>query len=52
MVFRYIETGEKVRVSKRTGHVLPVPPEHEATADYAKRSLYKRNDIYFALLLF
>jgi large subunit ribosomal protein L24 len=42
-VFRYTEKGEKVRVSKRTGQIIPVPPDAEATVDYAKKSAYKRN---------
>ena len=42
-MFRYTEKGEKVRVSKRTGQIIPVPPDAEATVDYAKKSAYKRN---------
>ncbi len=39
---RFTEAGEKVRVSKRTGQVIPIPPDAEETADYAKKSAYKR----------
>jgi hypothetical protein len=45
VVYRYTETGEQVRVSKRTGQVVPVPPENEATVDYSKKSAYKRKHI-------
>lgn len=41
VVYRYTEEGEKVRVSKRTGQVIPVPPDAEATIDYVKPSAYK-----------
>ena len=34
-----------MRVSKRTGHVLQMPPEAEATVDYPKKSAYKRKHI-------
>ncbi|CAF0775351.1 unnamed protein product [Brachionus calyciflorus] len=44
VTFRFTEDGEKVRVSKRTGQVLPIPPDAEATIDYAKKSTYKPGD--------
>lgn len=40
--FRFTEDGQKVRVSKRTGQILPIPPDAEATVDYVKKSAYKR----------
>ncbi len=42
---RFTEAGERVRVSKRTGQVIPVPPDAEETADYAKKSAYKREGL-------
>lgn len=33
-----------MRVSNRTGSVIPLPPEAEATEDYAKKSDYKPTD--------
>ena len=39
--YRYTETGERLRVSNRTGSILPFPPEAEATEDYARKSEYK-----------
>jgi hypothetical protein len=47
VVFRYMETGEKVRVSTRSGQVLHISPEAEATVDYKKKSLYKGNKSNF-----
>ena len=41
VVYRYTKDGEKVRVSKRTGNVIPIPPEAESTIDYKKKSEYK-----------
>lgn len=40
-VFRYTEKGEKIRVSKRTGMVIPIPPDAESTVDYVSKSTYK-----------
>ena len=42
VVYRFTEDGEKVRVSKRTGQIIPIPPDAEETVDYAKKSAYKR----------
>ena len=44
VTFRFTEKGDQVRVSTRTGHVLPIPLEAEATMDYAKKSAYKPGD--------
>lgn len=38
--WRFTEEGEKVRVSKRTGRILPIPKAHEETKDYKSKSLY------------
>lgn len=39
--WRFTEEGEKVRVSKRTGRIIPIPPSAEETKDYKSKSLYK-----------
>ena len=44
VTYRYTEDGSQVRVSKRTGQIIPMPPDAEATIDYAKRSTYKPGD--------
>lgn len=44
VTYRYTEDGAKVRVSKRTGQIIPIPPDNEATIDYAKKSTYKPGD--------
>ena len=41
--YRFTEKGERVRVSKRTGQEIPIPPDVEETCDYAKKSTYKGN---------
>lgn len=38
--WRFTEEGEKVRVSKRTGRIIPIPKAHEETIDYKSKSLY------------
>lgn len=38
--WRYTEEGEKVRVSVRTGRIIPIPKAHEETRDYKTKSLY------------
>ncbi|XP_014217106.1 probable 39S ribosomal protein L24, mitochondrial [Copidosoma floridanum] len=42
--WRYTEEGEKVRVSLRTGRVIPIPPSHYETIDYKLPRSYKEND--------
>lgn len=44
VVYRHNESGELRRVSKRTGTIIPLPPEAEATEDYAKKSDYTPSD--------
>lgn len=39
--WRYTESGQKVRVSKRTGRIIPMPAAAEETKDYKTKSLYK-----------
>ncbi|XP_019868916.1 probable 39S ribosomal protein L24, mitochondrial [Aethina tumida] len=39
--WRYTEEGEKVRVSTRTGRIIPIPPSSEETIDYKTKSTYK-----------
>lgn len=39
--WRYTEEGEKVRVSSRTGRIIPVPPSSEETKDYKTKATYK-----------
>lgn len=38
--WRYTEEGEKVRVSLRTGRIIPIPPSHEETIDYKSPAAY------------
>lgn len=42
--WRYTESGEKVRVSLRTGHIIPVPKAAEETYDYKTKSTYKESE--------
>lgn len=39
--WRYTEEGEKVRVSLRTGRIIPLPKLAEETPDYKTKSTYK-----------
>lgn len=39
--WRYTEEGEKVRVSVRTGRIIPIPASVEETIDYKSKSTYK-----------
>ncbi|XP_044745374.1 probable 39S ribosomal protein L24, mitochondrial [Coccinella septempunctata] len=39
--WRYTEEGEKVRVSTRTGRIIPIPATNEETRDYKSKSTYK-----------
>ncbi|KAJ6650102.1 putative 39S ribosomal protein L24, mitochondrial [Pseudolycoriella hygida] len=38
--WRYTEEGEKVRVSLRTGRIIPLPKSMEETADYKSKGAY------------
>ncbi|KAK9872452.1 hypothetical protein WA026_017921 [Henosepilachna vigintioctopunctata] len=38
--WRYTEEGEKVRVSTRTGRIIPIPATNEETRDYKTRRAY------------
>ena len=38
--WRYNELGEKLRISKRTGHAIPIPAEASETIDYKIKSGY------------
>lgn len=38
--WRFTEDGEKVRVSTRTGRIIPIPKANEETHDYKAKSLY------------
>ncbi len=40
--YRYTADGERVRVSKRTGQIIPIPPDAESTVDYKSKRTYKR----------
>ncbi|XP_033222122.1 probable 39S ribosomal protein L24, mitochondrial [Belonocnema kinseyi] len=42
--WRYTESGEKVRVSRRTGRVIPIPASDMETIDYKLPNLYKPAD--------
>lgn len=38
--WRYTEKGEKVRVSMRSGRIVPMPVEANETIDYKEKHLY------------
>lgn len=38
--WRYTEEGKKVRVSVRTGRILPIPLMAEETMDYKSKQTY------------
>ena len=40
--WRYTGEGELVRVSTRSGRIIPKSPAWEETYDYAKKNTYKR----------
>ncbi|XP_045626054.1 large ribosomal subunit protein uL24m [Procambarus clarkii] len=42
--WRYTEEGEKVRVSVRTGRVIPIPKLAEETVDYKTKSTYAEQE--------
>jgi len=44
VVWRYTEDGEKVRVSKRTGRIIPIPALAHETYDYKVKSAYLESD--------
>lgn len=41
MEWRWTEEGEKVRVSTRTGRIIPIPMTSKETMDYKLPHLYK-----------
>uniref|UniRef100_A0A0K8SJ81 Large ribosomal subunit protein uL24m n=1 Tax=Lygus hesperus TaxID=30085 RepID=A0A0K8SJ81_LYGHE len=41
--WRFTEDGEKVRVSHRTGRIIPVPNQAQSTHDYKSKSTYKES---------
>lgn len=38
--WRYTEEGERIRVSLRSGRVIPIPASHEETYDYKSPKSY------------
>ncbi|XP_015908930.1 large ribosomal subunit protein uL24m [Parasteatoda tepidariorum] len=40
VVWRYTDEGEEVRVSVRTGRIIPIPDEAEETYDYKNKKYY------------
>jgi len=42
--WRYTEEGERVRVSLRTGRVIPIPKQAEETLDYKTKSTYTEQE--------
>lgn len=42
--WRFTEEGEKVRVSVRTGRIIPIPAATEGTKDYKTKATYKEAD--------
>lgn len=43
VVWRYTDEGEEVRVSVRTGRIIPVPDAAEETYDYKEKRYYEGN---------
>ena len=41
--WRFTEDGERVRISTRTGHVIPMPSEAHQTVDYKSKMGYADN---------
>ncbi|KAL1122667.1 hypothetical protein AAG570_002994 [Ranatra chinensis] len=41
--WRYNEEGEKVRVSARTGRIIPVPQQADETYDYKSKATYRES---------
>lgn len=44
--WRYTETGQKVRISLRSGRVIPLPIEMHETIDYKEKHLYIGKCVY------
>ncbi|CAB3372472.1 Hypothetical predicted protein [Cloeon dipterum] len=42
--WRFTEEGEKVRVSVRTGRIIPMPPMAEETIDYKTKGSYREGE--------
>lgn len=42
--WRYTEEGERVRVSVRSGRIIPIPKAHEETKDYKSITAYLERD--------
>ncbi len=42
--WRYTAEGELVRVSTRSGRIIPKSPAWEETNDFAKKNTYKRKE--------
>ncbi|KAK7083265.1 39S ribosomal protein L24, mitochondrial [Halocaridina rubra] len=42
--WRYTEEGEHVRVSVRTGRIIPIPKQAEETPDYKTKSTYREQE--------
>lgn len=42
--WRFTEDGEKVRVSNRTGRIIPIPKANEETIDFKSKKLYLNRD--------
>ncbi|KAL0102056.1 hypothetical protein PUN28_018537 [Cardiocondyla obscurior] len=42
--WRYLEDGQRVRVSSRTGRIIPIPVSSEETIDYKMPKLYLERD--------
>lgn len=42
--WRYTEEGERVRVSTRTGRILPIPKMAEETPDYKTKATYTEQE--------
>lgn len=52
IVWRYDESGERVRVSKRSGRIIPIPVLEEETYDYkTKKTYYGKFSLNFLFIL-
>lgn len=49
-IWRYLEDGKKVRVSKQSGREIPLTPAAFSTIDYFKKLAYKRKNFIYSLI--
>lgn len=49
--WRFTEDGNKVRVSVRTGRIIPIPKLAEETYDYKTKGTYKGIPCFFTIFI-